>query len=370
MQRGPTARLKILALLTAASIWAGQTQSPGRSAIRELRFSPDGRYILAQDASGITVLAVTPLAVLFRIPAEDATDVQFTRDSQSLVLLAGGTRVDPAEIKYSNSGARVERWSIADRAREMHDLPPHACAEQKLSPDGRVLVCDDVFDTLWLIDTNSGAVILRKDAFGTPEYGWKRASVMLAFSPDSRYVIAAMQERFVHAPVPDIDLAPKQWWNARAIAWDLQSANPLPLRDHLDVLVASAVIHRFRERRDRRRYVTFVAPDRLLVSDLLNATKGHVKAALLEFPSGRLLSNPVLPAGELLPAADPNFVVVRLTGRDEAAAVELNTGQRILTDTPALDVFGDHYVAETEAGSVGLYEHGKGLQATIDVHQR
>jgi hypothetical protein len=55
-------------------------------ACAQLRFSPDGRYSLAQDVSEITVLAVTPLAKLFRISAENAGDAQFTPDSLEIVF--------------------------------------------------------------------------------------------------------------------------------------------------------------------------------------------------------------------------------------------------------------------------------------------
>ena len=387
MQRGLTARLKIvaLALLTAASVWAGQTQSPGRSAIRKLRFSPDGRYILAQDASAITVLTVTPLAVLFRIPAEDATDVQFTPDSQRVTFLTGGTRVDAAQIKLANSGATLELWSIANGARmDAHELPSHACATQRLSPDGRILACNDLFGTLWLVDTASGSTILRKEGFSqrgfefnSPDSGYSRTQpelVRIAFSPDGRYCIAALREHASVGP-QGTDRESREWLNARAVVWDLRSGGPVALKDHFHVLTESAVAP-LRRRAIRSRFFTFVAPDRLLISDLLYAKNGRVNGELLEFPSGRLLSKPVLPAGAQSPATDPNFVIVRLTSRrtsdrpPRVAAVELHTGESILSDTPPLDVSGDHYVAETKPGFIGLYERGKGLQAAIDVHQR
>jgi hypothetical protein len=43
----------------------------------------------------------------------------------------------------------------------------------------------------------------------------------------------------------------------------------------------------------------------------------------------------------------------------------VSTGQVIISETSALDVFGRYYVAEPSAGVVGLYERGKGLQATV-----
>jgi hypothetical protein len=80
----------------------------------------------------------------------------------------------------------------------------------------------------------------------------------------------------------------------------------------------------------------------------------------------------------LFRAADSGFAIVRPFGRKflwnpyvtKSAAVELATGQAIISDTLPLDVFGHHYVAEPFAGAVGLYERGKGLQATVALHDK
>ena len=50
-----------------------------------------------------------------------------------------------------------------------------------------------------------------------------------------------------------------------------------------------------------------------------------------------------------------------------AAAFEFTTGQVIISETPALDVFGRYYVAEPNSGEVGLYERAKGLQEKISL---
>ena len=63
-----------------------------KGAFRELRFSPDGRYVLAQDDTEITVLTVQPFVILFRIPAEDADVAKFTPDSRQLVCVNRVTR--------------------------------------------------------------------------------------------------------------------------------------------------------------------------------------------------------------------------------------------------------------------------------------
>jgi hypothetical protein len=55
---------------------------------------------------------------------------------------------------------------------------------------------------------------------------------------------------------------------------------------------------------------------------------------------------------------------------NRSAAAELSTGLVIISETPALDVLGRFYVAQPAEGEVGLYEIGKGLQATVVVHQK
>ena len=308
----------MLALLTAVSTAAGRTQPLPSDAIRKLRFSRDGRYILAQDASKITLLTVTPLAVLFRIPVQDAIHAQFTPDSRSITFLRGGTRVDTVQIKLANAAARLEYWSIAGGSRaDTHELPTHECETEQLSPDGSFLACNDLFQTLWLIDTASGSTIFRKDGFGSngallddgnPIHLRSDAgSVRVAFSPDGRYFVAALQVHYTTHTGDGLDRDPREWWSGRAFAWDLHLNSPVALKGRLNVLADSAVATALDENPDRRRFFTFVAPDRFLVSDLINAKNGHVTAILMEFPSGRVVSKPALPAGALSPATDPNL---------------------------------------------------------------
>src|SRR5262249_41198019 len=75
--------------------------APLRSEINHLRFSPDGKYVLAQDDSGISVLSVDPFAPVFRIEAPEAKPAQFSPDSQDIILY--------------NSALRLETWSIVDQ---------------------------------------------------------------------------------------------------------------------------------------------------------------------------------------------------------------------------------------------------------------
>jgi len=111
-------------------------QTLPESHLRQLRFSPDGRYVLAVNDSGVTVITVQPFRVLFRISAEDASFAEFTPDSGQVVFAASGTNVEsPTEVAslrakslyalpaattprvlHSRTQPRFERWSISERA--------------------------------------------------------------------------------------------------------------------------------------------------------------------------------------------------------------------------------------------------------------
>ncbi len=335
--RGLVAGLAVLALLSA-----GPPPQPRGPGLRHLRFSPDGRYILAQDDSGITVLSVRPFAVHFRAPAQNAGLAEFTPDSRQFVFISGATHADATKLALAPSAARVERWSIAGRAQvESTEIRLPPCAVQSLSPDGRFVGCVDFAGTLRLVAVALGEILLEKrntlHAIADP------VSSRIDFSPDSRYVVAALD--FTDGPP--------------ALAWDLVEKKALPL---------PAGLH---ERFSAGRFV-FVAPDRVVIQRMrvvgIWNFRGVLTTTVVAFPSGDTLSTPTLPRGYLFRAADPGFVLVRPAGQFPVGAIEYRTGFAITGWRSALDVLGSRYVAERANGELGLYERGKkGALATVSL---
>ena len=87
---------------------AGQDSPAIGGSLHHLRFSPDGRYVLAQDDSAITVLNVEPLTTLFRIPVQYATDAQFTPDSGSVVFVAAQVKMGALPTDFSITRDHLE----------------------------------------------------------------------------------------------------------------------------------------------------------------------------------------------------------------------------------------------------------------------
>ncbi|MGB9455701.1 MAG: WD40 repeat domain-containing protein [Bryobacteraceae bacterium] len=361
---GITAAVIALGLLSVAGAAEGQPAKqlsrrplpPGRR-IRELHFSPDGRLLLAQDDSGLTVLTVQPFSVLFRVPADNVTFSGFTPDSRQVLCVTFRIWVTAPPAIVAGPSAHLERWSVADRTRvESIEIPWTDCGSWGLSPDGRVLACLDSNGTLSFVDVASSATIFKKknfndfvvirDQFGNDNCTGDLRSAEIDFSPDGRFVL-----------VLPVDAS------GSAFAWDLRQRKAVGLTVRLKIRLADML------------QFAFIAPDRLLISRTTFVSR-TVTATLAAFPSGKVLSKPVLPQGPIYRAADPNFVIVRpfavaspsdfySNSPKRSAAVEIRTGQVIVCNSPALDVFGQYYAAERTDGELGLYERGKGLQATV-----
>jgi hypothetical protein len=102
---------------------------PLRSANVTLRYSPDGRYLLFQDPSGIYVLSHEPLKVLGYIDAPNSYEAIFSGDSQSIIAVS-------LALSY-------QRWAVHDgQSLDNNELPiPDGCVDAQLSPDGELLAC-------------------------------------------------------------------------------------------------------------------------------------------------------------------------------------------------------------------------------------
>ena len=166
---------------------------PLRPDITYLRFSPDGKYILAQDEGGIHVVSRDPFAVAFYIPALDAYDAALTADSRSIV--------------FHNHSLRVETWSIAEQKRTaVYELTWNkSCLQTALSPNASALACLDEDWGLSLIDVPSSTAITTRKSFCEPlanqflrilvlmmaaAEGSKAEFIHMGFSPDAHYFLA------------------------------------------------------------------------------------------------------------------------------------------------------------------------------------
>jgi hypothetical protein len=362
-------RLATVAILVSASTSAAVIPEAG---LRQLRFSPDGRYVLAQDNSGIAVLTVSPLAVLLRIPAELAGDAQFTPDSHQIVFLKSLAPADhkPSvagqRILLARSAPRVERWNVLDGTHvDSAEIKGLNCVTHELSPDGSILACDDPEGTLHIIDVASSETLHERKQFVKliPVYNYNPDGTVDL--PNGQLLGDLGEACFDFSPDGRFLKAEACGGTGTVVVYDLHDRKPIRLAWRLRNMMT-------------QHGSVFMTGGTLLISKGSYHAKQRVKTGtLVLFPSGKILSRPTIPLDQLFRATDPGFVIARplqairrINPNAPTSAVELSTGQVIVSRTPAIDVLGRYYVAEPSPGTVGLYERGKGLQATIALYEK
>ena len=314
---------------------------PLRGDINYLRFSPDGRYIISQDDSGIDVVTREPLEHFLHIDAPEAMPAQFTPDSKSVV--------------FYNHDLRVEEWDVSAKklksAKELYAR--EGCIQTALAPDGRTLACLDGKFALSLYDVESGTPFFAKKDFYKPdlndywrlifyqlfadegtEFDW----VSMAFSPDAHYFAAGQTALTLTALGASNQLS--------TLAVDLTTRAPIQLNDNVKRLIGNRFV--------------FVGPDRILGLH----TQDERKSGIVTFPAGEVVEQfPI--SGHLAPVTRGDYVLIsglsaRSGPRLSVLVFDLKTKKFVRgVKTPAVDVYDHWTVGERVNGELALYDIDK-----------
>src|SRR5712671_1224252 len=301
---------------------------PLRGSLEYLQFSPDGRYLLAQDESSVFVLSREPLSPLFRIDALNAQWAQFSPDSRSVV-------VADAEL-------RVQKWDIAGQQRTSINavVLPGRCLNYAVSSTGAVLACirrrkDNL--ELDLVDVYSG------NTFFTKGMNWPvqvfnlmfvdqsqlirfrgPANFRLQFSPDSHYFLVGTAES--------------------AVGYDLEARHEVGLSGRVRQMAASNF--------------TFTATNDLAAYNSQNPSRSQI----VHFPSGDLVQefpleiNGFKLEGRLIAPAKGPYILVTPAAMHPIAAIDLEK-KKLATGykSRGMAIYGDLIAGEQVGGKVALF---------------
>ncbi|HEX7284908.1 MAG TPA: M48 family metalloprotease [Candidatus Angelobacter sp.] len=315
-------------------------QPPLRGSLGYIQFSPDGKYLLAQDESSIFVLRREPLANVFRVDALDAKWGIFSADSRALIF-------------YDNE-LRVEKWDVETHQRQWVRQVTTAgrCLETALAPSGEVLACvrthKDDFE-LELLDVATSKVLYSREVRARMElhfgpvaggFGIRLPRFTAQFSPDSRYFVLGANESTTLEPeknryieVPGL-----------AVAYDLESKREISLPGSIKQIVCTSFV--------------FLGADRIA-----GYNPDHPnRSALVRFPSGELIQEFPLEVngfqlrGKMIAPVKGPYVLVTPAAMHPIAAIDLEQKRLALGyRAPALAIYDRTIAAEDVGGRVTFY---------------
>jgi WD40 repeat protein len=306
-------------------LYQKKLNDPLRGDIENFRFSPDGKYVLAQDDGGIFVLTREPFQMKFRFDAVNAEAAHFSPDSRQIVFATRDLRVESWDVESQ------ERVSISDVA------AIHGCRESDLSPDGKFLACLSPDFSLGVFDVAAAREVFHKDSFiefsGLNSISFYLEAVFkmisgegiatLRFSPDGHYFAAAALGSdgiFVELPEGKKLNIPG---NART-----------PLKRSFD----------------------FLSPDTLVGLDPYNPQKSPI----VNFHSGEIIGHVILGGGSVTAATNPRYLLIRPIKDHRLGALDLQTQKIIFASrSSASDIWSDTSVSERLDGEIGLYKMGE-----------
>ena len=310
-------------------IWKKFLDPPLVDDFRTLRFSPDGKFLLAQDSASIYVLTRNPLEFAFRIDAPFAHPAQFTPDSQGVVFY------DPQ--------LRVEHWDIASKERvDINEVVVQkGCYQTRLSPDGRTLACFRRADfSLLLVDVASGDRIFEKENFYQAELNADRGIdkilvslqlryITMEFSPDARYFLASSR-------------------NGNPVAFDLSTRSAIAVHGSVKTATANSFV--------------FVTPDEIAGRAGSNGTN----SILVSFPGGNVIRQLNFGAARPSRVAHGDYVLLRPIKDFPVGVLDLKTNDFIRANKQtAFDVYDTTFVSQLRSGEIGLFHESSTPIATL-----
>jgi WD40 repeat protein len=290
-----------------------------------LRFSRDGKYILAQDENSIFILTREPFKEVFRFDADRALPADFTPNSQNVV--------------FTTPGLHVERWSIAEKrlisAREV--VSQQSCFQVLLAPDGNTIYCPyqakDGSISLSLLDVDTGNVVFEKKNWFRPDVQFQM-SLMLSryFGEVNDFVTTSLS-----SDGNTLLTGPGQF----RLAIDLRTRTPVKLGGALlDSGFGNAYCFRGNDKV-------------VLLRTYLSAS------GTFSFPEGKRLSTIAAALPWVRATTGTDLVITKPSQSAFLTLADLSSGKYVPSlKAGAIDAMGGQSLSESSDGSVSLFPLG------------
>jgi hypothetical protein len=314
-----------------------------RGVPRQLRFAPDGSYLLVQFESGIFILNRHPLEIRTWINAPDILAARFSPDSKTLIV--------------ATKNLTLARWNLTDNLKVDERIlkTRDGCLASELSLHGELAACLDPSLALELYSTDTGERVFAGHAFSDQE---KLAAgiVPIGFLP--RNERTAYAEPFGYRVFYTLkDLADRERFGARFLF--SRDAGFLLMLNRLHRSTVCVDVHARQKIgcpaiiKDRwNATICFVAQNHIAVLDPDDPEKSQIA----DFPGGRLVTKLHLAARAAMPTTQSKYLIIRRNGKpDEVRLFDLDAGTALEAQEDApMDITGETLAVYSRQGELRL----------------
>lgn len=316
-------------------MWKRELDPKLRSDVRQIKFSNDGKLLVAVDDFAVTLIERETAKMIRQIPAEDVSSVYLTANNSQLV--------------FTTEGLRFERWDVnSGTALEVRELVLRRnCWEHALSPDGNYLACVDLATNINVIETKTGKRVWEKKQFYQLSFfeymtwferrGREEQNPVsffrIGFTPDSGHVLFSRSNKYrfrFRIGTMTVDESENS-----ALAVDLRSLKQVDLGGDLKKIAS-------------RPYV-FLDPGRIVGNSAAKVDAGGI----FSFPAGKRLQKLEFGAESVGSTADPNFVTLSPLENAKIGVFDITRGKIVAAmDKNDIALWGDMMAFEAANGQI------------------
>ena len=313
---------------------------PLRNAAVTLRYSPDGRYLMVQNTSGVYLFSREPLRLTAYFSAEDIYQVQFSSDSQTIASIGHGLMLTRANLP-------------SGRKQEERELPfQNGCLQAEFAPGGDYFACLAPSLTLIVLRLSTNEPVFSDSMQGM-------------FSPNGVFHIPLDPDNAFPGPfgfrlANNLDSLVDKGMNFLSMSFS-PDGNTLLVRNDWEAFSVDLTTRRKTSLAGSLQ--KYLHGSFCLQSDervLISSGEKESGPAILSLKNGEVITRPAFKADTVRLASNPRYALLSDVGAAGVRIFDLEDNRAVnVPDNLTIDVSGKEMAVLNESGSLPLYRVGE-----------
>jgi len=313
---------------------------PLRNAAVTLRYSPDGRYLMVQNTSGVYLFSREPLRLTAYFSAEDIYPVQFSSDSKTIASIGRGLMLTRANLP-------------AGRKQEERELPfQNGCLDAEFAPGADYFACLAPSLTLIVVRLSTSEPVFSDSMQGM-------------FSPNGVFHIPLDSENAFPGPfgfrlANSLDSLVDKGMNFLSMSFS-PDGNTLLVKNEWEAFSVDLTTRRKTSlagslQKHLHGSFSLQSDERVLIA----SGEKESGPSIVSLKNGEVIARPAFKADAVRLASDPRYALLSDAGAVGSRLFDLEDNRAInVPDNLSIDVSGNEVAVLSESGSLTLYRIGE-----------